>query len=118
MSSRPSGCGGCLPARCRCRDKPAMTLVLAFQDAATHAQEAFDAGKVIMGHVANSPHEHALITLPTLWGIDFSVTKHVFMLWAVAATVFLAVTALVRGYVSQTRLVPAGPMNVLEIGVD
>jgi hypothetical protein len=42
--------------------------------------------EVIIGHVANSSLEHPLIHLPTIFGIDFSVTKHVFMLWLVAAS--------------------------------
>ena len=36
--------------------------------------------------------DHPLIHLPTIVGIDFSVTKHVFMLWLVAAFVFVVVT--------------------------
>jgi len=95
-----------------------MNLILAFTQGSEHVQEAFDAGKVIIGHVSNSPHEHALIHLPPIFGIDFSVTKHVFMLWVVAATILVTVTALVRRYVAQTRLIPNGPMNVLEIGVE
>jgi F-type H+-transporting ATPase subunit a len=81
-------------------------------------QETFDAGKVIIGHVANSSLEHALIPLPTIFGINFSVTKHVFMLWVVAATILVTVTTLVRRYVAQARLVPTGPMNVLEVGFE
>ena len=40
---------------------------------------------MIIGHVSNSGLDHPLIHLPTIGGIDFSVTKHVFMLWLVAA---------------------------------
>src|SRR5207253_3827244 len=50
--------------------------------------------------------------------IDFSVTKHVFMLWFVAAIVFLAVTWAVRRYLRQDRLVPTGFMNGLEAVVE
>ena len=39
----------------------------------------------IIGHVANSPPDHPLIHLPAVFGIDLSVSKHVFMLWVVAA---------------------------------
>jgi F-type H+-transporting ATPase subunit a len=84
----------------------------------TQAPGAFNAGEVIMGHISNSSHEHPLIHLPTLFGIDMSVTKHVLMLWLVALTLFAVVTTLVRRYVSQTRLVPNGPMNALEVGVE
>ncbi len=82
------------------------------------AGQAFDPGELILGHVSNSPLAHPLIHLPTVFGIDLSVTKHVFMLWAVAATVFVVITTLVQRFVRQERLVPAGPMNVLEIGVE
>ena len=82
------------------------------------AGQAFDPGDMILGHVSNSSLAHPLIHLPTIFGIDLSVTKHVFMLWAVAATVFVVITTLVQRFVRQTRLVPAGPMNVLEVGVE
>ena len=51
-------------------------------------------------------------------GIDFSVTKHVFMLWLVAAFVFVVVTFTVRRYLKQDRLVPSGFMNALEALVE
>jgi F-type H+-transporting ATPase subunit a len=72
----------------------------------------------IIGHVSNSSLDHPIIHLPTVLGINFSVTKHVFMLWLVAALVFVGVTLLVRRYVRQPRLVPAGPMGVLEVAVE
>ena len=94
-------------------------------EAAQHAGEAaasgkFNAGETIIGHVANSSHEHPLIHLPTWMGIDFSVTKHVFMLWVVAAVLFVVVTWMVRRYIRQSpdRLVPSGPMNALESMVE
>ncbi|MSO82515.1 MAG: ATP synthase F0 subunit A [Acidobacteria bacterium] len=87
-----------------------------------HAAEAvaggFNAGEVIIEHVANSSLDHPLIHLPTILGIDFSVTKHVFMLWFVAALVFLIVTTTVRRYLRQDRLVPSGFMNALESVVE
>ena len=76
--------------------------------------EKFDAGRIIIEHVSNSGHDHPLIHLPTIMGIDFSVTKHVFMLWLVAAIVFVVVTVVVRRYLKQRRLVPTGFMNALE----
>ncbi len=78
------------------------------------AAEGFNAGEVIIEHVANSSLDHPLIHLPTIAGIDFSVTKHVFMLWVVSALVFLIITATVRRYLRQDRLVPSGFMNALE----
>ena len=88
------------------------------EHAAEAVGEGFNAGEVIIEHVANSSLEHPLIHLPTLAGIDFSVTKHVFMLWVVAAIVFLVVTMTVRRYLRQDRLVPSGFMNALESVVE
>ncbi len=84
------------------------------------AQEAgkFDAGKTILEHVSNSGHEHPLIQLPRVLGIDFSVTKHVLMLWLVAAFLCVVVTAVVRRYLKQDRRIPSGLMNVLEFVVE
>jgi F-type H+-transporting ATPase subunit a len=76
--------------------------------------EKFNAGRTIIEHVSNSGHDHPLIHLPTIMGIDFSVTKHVFMLWLVAAIVFVVVTAAVRRYLKQNSPVPSGFMNALE----
>ena len=82
------------------------------------AVEGFSAGDVIIEHVANTGLDHPLIHLPTIAGIDLSVTKHVFMLWVVAALLFLVVTTVVRRYVRQERLVPSGFMNALESVVE
>ena len=84
------------------------------EHAAEAASEGFDAGQVIIEHVANSSLDHPLLHLPTIAGIDFSVTKHVFMLWVVAGLLFLIVTTTVRRYLAQDRLVPSGFMNALE----
>jgi F-type H+-transporting ATPase subunit a len=81
---------------------------------ATHGSGGFNAGETIIEHVSNSSLDHPLIHLPKVFGIDFSVTKHVFMLWLVAGIVFLMVTAIVRRYLSSGRQVPTGPMNALE----
>src|SRR5215510_718119 len=82
----------------------------------THG-EAFNAGKTIIEHVSNA-REHPLLHLPPVFGIDFSITKHVLMLWIVAVTVFVVVTWLVRRYLKQDRLIPAGMMNGLEFVVE
>ena len=87
-------------------------------DAAHAAPEAFNAGETIIGHVANSPLDHPLVHLPPLFGIDMSITKHVLMLLLVATVLFLLVTATVRRYIRQERLVPAGFMGVLEFAVE
>ena len=82
-----------------------------------HLEEGFNAGEVIIEHVSNSALDHPIIHLPPVFGIDFSVTKHVFMLWFVAAVVFLVVTWTTRRYLRQDRLVPTGFMNALEYAV-
>ena len=86
--------------------------------AAADPQKGFDAGELIISHVANSPIDHPLIHLPPIFGIDISITKHVFMLWLVAAVLFLVITTLVRRYLKQGRLVPTGLMNALEAIVE
>ena len=83
-----------------------------------HGDEAFNAGEMIVEHIANSPIDHPLVHLPPFFGIDFSITKHVLMLWLVAATVFTLVTVTVRRYLRQERLVPGGFMTVLEFMVE
>jgi F-type H+-transporting ATPase subunit a len=88
------------------------------EHAAGQAAGKFKAGEVIIEHVSNSPLDHPLIHLPTIFGIDFSVTKHVLMLWIVAATVAVAVLWAIRRYVKQDRLVPSGFMNALEFVVE
>jgi len=88
--------------------------MLAQEHATEAAGETFNAGETIIEHVSNSPIDHPLIHLPKVFGIDFSVTKHVFMLWLVAAVVFLVVTTIVRRYLKSGRQVPTGPMNALE----
>jgi F-type H+-transporting ATPase subunit a len=82
------------------------------------APEPFDAGAVIIEHVSNTGLDHPLIHLPPLLGIDMSVTKHVLMLWIVAAAVLVVTLVTVRRYLRQERLVPAGFMSVLEVVVE
>jgi F-type H+-transporting ATPase subunit a len=88
------------------------------EHAAEAASGAFNAGETIIEHVSNSGLDHPLLHLPPIFGIDMSVTKHVFMLWLVAAAVFCVVTLTVRRYLRQDRLVPAGLMNGLEAVVE
>jgi F-type H+-transporting ATPase subunit a len=85
---------------------------------AEEAAEKFNAGRTIIEHVSNSGLDHPLIHLPKILGIDFSVTKHVFMLWLVAAFVFVVVTLTVRTYLKKDRLVPSGFTGVLEALVE
>jgi len=82
------------------------------------AEKGFNAGETIIEHVSNSSHDQPLIALPRVFGIDLSVTKHVFMLWLVAAIVFFLVTWTVRRYLKQDRLLPSGFMNAIEAVVE
>ena len=81
------------------------------------AKGGFNAGETILGHVSDSSIAHPLIHLPTVFGIDMSVTKHVFMLWFAAVVVLVGVTVVVRRYLSQERPVPTGFMGLLEYAV-
>ena len=78
------------------------------------AEEGFNAGEVVIEHVSNSPLDHPIVHLPQIAGIDFSVTKHVMMLWLVAVFLFLIVTVATRRYLTQARPIPSGFMNALE----
>ena len=80
-----------------------------------HAEEGFNAGEVIIEHVANSDLAHPIFHLPSIFGIDLSVTKHVLMLWIVAVIVFFSVTLTIRRYLRQERLQPTGFMTGLEM---
>jgi F-type H+-transporting ATPase subunit a len=71
-------------------------------------------GTNIIHHVSNSDISHPIIHLPTLYGINFSVTKHVFMLWLVTILIGIAVIIPVRRFLAGGRPVPTGWMNALE----
>jgi len=88
------------------------------QAVAAEAHKGFDAGETIIEHVSNSGLDHPLFHLPRVLGIDFSVTKHVLMLWLVAAFVFVVVTWTVRRYLGQDRRIPSGFMNAFESVVE
>ena len=57
-------------------------------------------GPNIIHHVSNSDISHPIIKLPKLFGIDFSVTKHVFMLWIVAIIISIVIIFPIRAYLS------------------
>jgi len=71
-------------------------------------------GDNIIHHVSNSSLDHPLIHLPQIFGINFSVTKHVLMLWIVTILLTCAVIIPVRKYLQKDKPVPSGWMNVLE----
>ena len=88
------------------------------EEVAEQAAGGFNAGKVIIEHVSNSSIDHPLFHLPTIFGVNMSVTKHVLMLWLVAAALFILITFTVRRYLRQDRLVPSGFANALEAVVE
>jgi len=88
------------------------------EEAAAEAVEKFNSGELVIEHVSNSSVAHPLIHLPTIFGINLSVTKHVFMLWLVAAIVLVVVTWVVRRYIKQEHPVPSGMMNAVEAFVE
>ena len=72
-------------------------------------------GPNIIHHVSNSDISHPIIHFQTkLLGIDFSVTKHVFMLWIVALLVSISIIVPVRKFIASGKSVPVGWMNAIE----
>jgi len=84
--------------------------------AASHSSSSVmeQVGPNIIHHVSNSDISHPIIHLPTLFGIDFSVTKHVFMLWLVALIVGVVVIVPIRKFLNNESKVPKGLMNAIE----
>jgi F-type H+-transporting ATPase subunit a len=79
-----------------------------------HGAGGYDAGEVIIHHISNTSVDEPIFELPTLWGINFSVTKHVLLIWLVAALLFAVITWTVRRYLRQEQPIPTGFMNALE----
>jgi len=71
-------------------------------------------GPNIIHHVSNSDISHPLYQIPKIFEIDFSVTKHVLMLWIVALLVGIAVIIPVRKFLSSNKTAPSGWMNGIE----
>jgi F-type H+-transporting ATPase subunit a len=86
--------------------------------AAEQARHGFNAGETIIEHVSNTSVNEPIIHLPRVFGIDLSVTKHVLMLWIVAAILLFGITWLVRRFVRQERPIPGRAMSLLEIAVE
>lgn len=72
-------------------------------------------GEIILHHVSNS---EPIIVLPTVFGVNLSITKHVIMLWSAAAIVFVLFAMVVRPYRSQSYPVPRGFANLVESMVE
>ena len=76
----------------------------------------FDAGSTIIGHIANNA-DNPIIRLPEVMGLDFSITKHVFMVWLVAAIVFFGISWIVRRRLKQGDTASFRPGTALEMVV-
>jgi F-type H+-transporting ATPase subunit a len=92
--------------------------MLHLQPPAEAAKEGFNAGELIIEHVSNTSVDDPLIHLPRVFGIDMSVTKHVFMEWVVAAILFFGITWMVRRYLAQERMIPGRALSLLEITLE
>src|SRR5689334_12520772 len=87
-------------------------------EAVEGAKGAFNAGETIIEHVSNTSVSDPIIHLPSVFGVDMSVTKHVLMLWIVSAILFVGATWLVRRFVRQDRPIPSRAMSGLEIAIE
>jgi F-type H+-transporting ATPase subunit a len=86
--------------------------------AAEHAGEAVDMGSSILHHILDShgfeiPFTHRVIPLPrlTIGPYDFSITKHVVMMWLVGIVLFVVLRAAAR---RAHEPVPRGVRGLLE----
>ena len=70
------------------------------------AGDAFNAGEFIMHHIS----DHVIVELPTIYGVNLSITKHVLMMWVAAALLLLVLVPLFR----KKRPVPQGMANAFE----
>ena len=68
----------------------------------------------IIGHVSNSDQAHPILQLPSIFGIDMSVTKHVMMLWIVAIVVSLSIIVPIRKFLRQTTYNPSTASSAIE----
>ena len=75
-------------------------------------------GPNILHHVSNSDIAHPIIHLPSFFGIDFSVTKHVLMLWLVALIVSIVVILPIRKYLSSNGKKKSNWVTLIEYIVE
>lgn len=80
-----------------------------------HGNISDEVGQMILHHVSNSP---PIVELPVILGVDFSITKHVIMLWVAAAVVFTVFYLATRRYRRGELTVPTGFVNALESMVE
>ena len=72
-------------------------------------------GPNIISHVSNSDITHPVIDLPSLFGINFSITKHVVMLWIASIILLLSIIIPVRVFLNKKTKIPKGWINALEL---
>ena len=75
-------------------------------------------GPNIIHHVSNSDISHPIIKIPEIFGIDFSVTKHVLMLWIVTFIVSFVVIFPLRKYLSSNGKVKSKWVTLIEYIVE
>tara|TARA_B100000212_G_C27205910_1_gene460829 strand:+ start:363 stop:767 length:405 start_codon:yes stop_codon:yes gene_type:complete len=75
-------------------------------------------GPNIIHHVSNSSKEHPIIKIPEIFGIDFSVTKHVLMLWIVTFIVSFVVILPLRKYLSSNGKIKSKWVTLIEYIVE
>ena len=75
-------------------------------------------GPNIIHHVSNTFSEtdafHPIISLPTVFGVNLSVSKHVLMLWIVSFLLVLTIILPVRKFIRSKKRVPSGWVNAIE----
>ena len=72
-------------------------------------------GPNIISHVSNSDITHPVIELPSFFGINFSITKHVVMLWIASIILLLTIIIPVRIFLNKKTKIPKGWINALEL---
>lgn len=82
-------------------------------EAISHVADSMEITKV--GNSYEAGEISPLFTLPKIYGIDFSITKHVFLLLLVAFITVTSIIFLVQKYISSHTKVPAKPMNFIEM---
>ena len=74
-----------------------------------------EVGHTIIHHVSNSG---PIVELPSIFGIDLSISKHVIMLWATAVIVFGVAYIATKRYRTEKLPVPSGLSNAFEFVVE
>ena len=72
-------------------------------------------GPNIISHVSNSDITHPVIDLPSFFGVNFSITKHVVMLWIASIILLLSIIIPVRIFLNKKTKIPKGWINALEL---